>query len=278
MHLSFIRLFSRRAAAGAAAVAPAIILVFVFLLPGGNAASAQSPCDPALPRNDAQSSGYRLRGDRCEGIYKRPVASFGVQLVSLTAGNPVDLCGAGAVHMVWPAGTTLSGSRTIHLQAESLRPLLYYRLDLDRPAGESSYEWPADPRCNNDVALRPADLGVIARTSAMLGGRSVDVLLPVALSRQPDAPVRPPYYAVLMPGGRLREVYVSLSRYGTGTTPAVVFTDRPLAMRPYPAGTRVRIPINAADVSQPGLYRVRASVEFDTGAVEAMELYFLHGR
>jgi hypothetical protein len=261
---------------GSAAVA-AILCLFAST----DAARAQALCDPALPRNDAQSSGYRPRGDRCEGIYKRPVASFGVELVSLTAQSELaDLCGpGGAVFMIWPAPMAgLSGAGPIHVQAESLRRQLYYRLDVDRQSSASSFQWPQDPRCSNEVSLGAPDLGILARASAMLGAKPIRVLLPVGLSRQPTAPVRPPYQAVLMPGRRLREVYVSVWRYGSGPTPTPVVSERPLSMKPYPAGTRVTIPLTAAEVQQPGVYRVRASVEFDSGETEAVEFYFLHAR
>ena len=49
-------------------------------------------------------------------------------------------------------------------------------------------------------------------------------------------------------------------------------------MKPYPANTRIVVPLTAADLAQPGLYRARASVEFDAGEVEAVEFYFLNGR
>jgi hypothetical protein len=204
-----------------------------------------------------------------------------VQLVSLTARpEAADLCAPGeTLHMVWPApGPAVSGAGAIHVQAESLRPLLYYRLDVDRQAGAASFPWPRDPRCNNEVALAATDLGILARTQATLGAKPIEVLLPVGLSKLPTGPVRPPYLATLMPGRRLREVYVSLWRYGSGPIPTPVVSERPLSMKPYPAGTRVTIPFTAADLSQPGLYRVRAGVEFDGGEIEAVEFYFLHVR
>lgn len=235
-------------------------------------------CDPALPRNDQQVTGYRPRGDRCEGVYKRQVASFGVQLVSLSSPSDVgDLCVPGQpVHMTWPAVPGAVSAGPIHLQAESLRQLLYYRLDADRPPGTASYEWPTDPRCSNDVRLTSRDVGLLARAPYLLGARKVDVLLPVGLTRTVGTPLRPPYQAVLLPGRRLREVYVSVWRHGNIEAPTRIVSDRPLSMRPYPPGQRVAVPLSQADFGVAGLYRVRTSVEFDTGEVEALEFYILH--
>jgi hypothetical protein len=256
-----------------------LAVIVICLVASRSEPSAQAPCDPALPRNDAQSTGYRPRGDRCEGVYKRPVASFGVQLVSFTAQSDLnDLCTGDPVHMIWPSpATRLTGAGSIHILAESLRQQLYYRLDLDRQIGTSGYEWPPDPRCNNEVRLGVQALGILGRTTATVAGKPVDVLLPVRLARQPNAPVRPPFQALLMPGSRLREVYVSLWRYD-GSTPVRVITERPLSMPPYPAGSHVTIPITAAEVPQEGLYRARASVEFAAGEVEAIDFYFLNAR
>ena len=105
----------------------------------------------------------------------------------------------------------------------------------------------------------------------------MDVLLPVGLTRKVGAAIRPPYQAVLLPGRRLREVYVSVWRHGNTETPTRIVSDRPLAMRPYPPGERVAVPLSPADFGGAGVYRVRTSVEFDSGAVEAVEFYVLHG-
>jgi hypothetical protein len=247
----------------------------------GGVARAQAPCDPALPRNESQAAGYRQRSDRCEGIYKRDVASFGVQLVSLTGapggGQPLqDLCTEGqAAHLVWPRSS--APSRPIRLQVESLRRQLFYRLDSERPAQSSSYEWPSEPRCSNEVRLRGPELGVLARTQSSLADKPIDVLLPVALSSQPAAGVRPPYRAALVAGRRVSEVYITLWRYANPATPERITFERPLDARPYLPGVPIIIGLSEADVKERGLYRLRASVEFESGERETLDVYFLNG-
>lgn len=239
---------------------------------------AQSPCDPALPRNDAQTSGYQQRNDRCEGIYKRQVASFGVQLVSLTGTLPAgDLCVKGqALHFVWPHLAT-APSKPIQLQLESFRRDLYYRMNTERAPQSASYEWPAEPRCNGDVQLASRDLGVLARTQSSIGSKPIDVLLPVTLSAQPSAPVRPPYRAVLVPGSRVQEVYVTLWQLDAGTNPTRIVFERPLNTPPYPSGGRIIVELSAADVKKPGLYRLVLNVEFENGQRESIDRYFIDG-
>ena len=239
-------------------------------------AVAQSLCDPAVPQNEAQASGYRQRNDRCEGKYKRDVASFGVQLVSLMGSVPFeDLCTQGqAVHLVWPAHAGAS-SKPVHLQVESLRPTLEYRLNTARPARSSSYEWPREPRCSNDIQLRSSEVALIARSESSIGSTPTDVLLPVALAAQPTVPVRPPYRAVLVAGRRIHELYVSLWYYEDATNRTEIMLDRPLRMRPYPSGGKIPVELSAADVRKPGLYRLLISVEFESGQTEAIERYFI---
>jgi hypothetical protein len=42
----------------------------------------QSPCDPNLTQLGQNPQGYRLRGDRCEGIYIQPVSGSTTLLVA----------------------------------------------------------------------------------------------------------------------------------------------------------------------------------------------------
>jgi hypothetical protein len=237
-------------------------------------------CDPAIPRNDSLTSGYRPRGDWCEGVYQRLVASSGgIKLVSLTAASDLDnLCVPGQpLHLTWATPAPASGP--VRIRAESLRQRLYYRLDLDRPSSASSFEWPPAPRCNNDVRLTASEWGILAQVPSTVDARVADVLLPVSLSRTSSTGSRLPYRAVLVPGRRLNEIYVSLWRQGTNGSPARrVFFERPLGRSPYLPGTPVAVPLSSADVTEPGVYRATVSAQSDSGTPEALEFLFFHGR
>lgn len=250
--------------------------VLVYLLSPQLAPSAQSPCDRALIQEDGRSISYQPRGNRCEGTYKRLVSSFGVQLISLTAQSKLhDLCASGqTVHLAWPSFTV---STPIRLRAESLRPQLYYRLDVAVPPNASSFEWAADPRCSPEVRLSPEELGVTAIAEASLGRRRVDALLPVGFFGGAKETVDPPYRALLMPGRRVREVYVSLWQYSAQGVATGIVSERPLAARPYSTGRAIPIELAAPDLRRPGLYRFRASVEFESGDIEAIDFHFVHG-
>ena len=241
-------------------------------------ARAQSPCDPLVPRNDG-STGYHQRADRCEGIYRREVASFGVQLVSFTAASPLDdICLPGqSIHLTWPAPQGAAEGQPIHVQGESLRRQLYYRLDTNRPSGSTSWEWPIEPRCSNEVRLKVRELGVLARTNGMVGAKAVELLLPVGFATKAGSGAQPPYRAVLVPGRRVTEIYVSLWNYSNPQAPARIIAERALDMKPYPAGVPVVVGLTAREVKDKALYRLLSSVEFESGERETVDLYFLNG-
>jgi hypothetical protein len=261
-------------AAPASALVVLATLVVCCLAP--SAAAAQS-CDPALARNDSRPISYRQRGDRCEGIYSKRVSAFGAQLISFTGQFDLrDLCSSGRpVHMVLP-GHGAGAVAPVRLRGESLRPDLYYRVDVELGA-RGSFEWPFDPRCNNEVRLTAAELALTAKRTFPLGASQVEALVPVSLSFDPAVPAEPPYRALLMPGRRVKEVYVSLSRY-EGTTRTRLFTERALKRRPYAPDTPIPVVLERADVTAAGLHRAVITVEFESGEAETIDFYFINGR
>lgn len=258
----------------------ALFFVCAFAAPGNDAWAQQAACDPALMQRDPGPVSYRARGDRCEGIYRRRVSGFQVHLVSFTVASELrDLCsGARPVRLALP-GTAFvaAGAQSIHVQAESLRPLLYYRLDVDVPAQSPQFEWSRDLRCNNEVRLTAQELGVVGRTSVRAGGEQVEALVPVALSFD-SQPISPPYRALLLPSRRVQEVFVSLWHYGAGASPTRIFSERPLRARPYLAETPIPVTFEAADIARPGLYRARLNVQIADNETQAVEFYFIGAR
>jgi hypothetical protein len=158
----------------------------------------------------------------------------------------------------------------------SLRRNLDYQLDTILPLGSSSYQWPARPRCNNDVRLRASEVGGVATISLSRRNEALDVLLPIAIAADPSTPATPPYRAVLVIGRRAKAVFVSLWHYGAGDKLVEVFSDRLLPSQAYQASGRVGIELSPSEVKSAGLYRFKASVHFEQGRKEALEHVFLH--
>jgi hypothetical protein len=99
----------------------------------------------------------------------------------------------------------------------------------------------------------------------------------VALSTSADARPAPPYAAILVSARPIEEVHVSLWRY-EGQNPVSIYTERALGKRPYPTNAAISIPVSAADVKTPGLYRLRLSLELAGGSPDPLDYYFFHGR
>jgi hypothetical protein len=117
------------------------ILSPVFLL-GLNSLGMQSTteghCDPDIRSSGDDVYGYRLREDRCEGIYVRNVGMTTLLVASLTESfenfNPAA---SQNLQVDWPA----LGDNNVRLRAQAFRHKLYYRMDSLRPAGNNSYTW-----------------------------------------------------------------------------------------------------------------------------------------
>jgi hypothetical protein len=108
-----------------------ILCLVALLLPVGSA-SAGSFCDPSLEKGEDSPLSYRMRGDRCEGIYAQQVSAVSVEIRSLVAGfGPFDPDKDEELELAW---TAPPGSiQDVRLRAFSFRERLYSGLAEARP-------------------------------------------------------------------------------------------------------------------------------------------------
>jgi hypothetical protein len=203
---------------------------------------AQKPlCDPELTRytNRNDPDRYINRGDRCEGVYNEPVSGDNGRLwiASFTAGAPLAKW-QGPLDLRWlrptnPAETTI--------QAHSLRPHSFYRLDSRQPS--ATYRWPTDLIARY---LPPAEVGLVAFTDVALEGRSTRVYLPLSLATNTGAP----YRLTMVPTVELTGATVLVSPVG----------GKPLQeRRKLPVGPIVRgqpFLVDLPALPRPGYYRI----------------------
>lgn len=149
----------------------AILVVFhspvVILGLHAPSASAKTTC----PRRDSvatndPSTEYRVRGDRCEGVYGRfSGASARAKIVGFHRRElpfvPFESLPQAAIAVAAPAGT-----RNIGIRAVSLRPRLYYAMDTDLPEGRSRFSWETSILSNPKVALKAHELALLACDNA----------------------------------------------------------------------------------------------------------------
>lgn len=247
-----------------------VLLVAACSALGAPAARGQSqPCDARLVRATANPYGYRLRGDRCEGIYVQEVAGAPLAIVSWTESFAAyDLSSKQPLLLEWESA---GGHDAIRLRAQSLRHRLYYQMDADRPAGSKSYQWPLDLLAA--VAIPKEELGVVGMTRATVGQAERDLYLPLRISQGGKSAPRGGYHLVVLPGVELKEVFITLAAV-KGNRETILKNGEPLGFGYYPAERPIDVPVGAP--REPGIYRLEIGATHKTGGASTGELWFYH--
>jgi hypothetical protein len=235
------------------------------------AAAQAGSCDPGLESNLADALRYRLRGDRCEGLYVEDVANTALSVVSLTESyEDYDPVGGGDLVLQWTPQSPLA----LRLRAQGLRPRLYYRMDSVRPPGTTSYRWPPDMLAT--LHARKDDIGVMGWMRQRVGEVERDVYVPLRIGQR-RVPARSDRYQLGVLSGRaLAEVYLSLAPVGASGRPGAFLQDGiALGFGSYPARRVIMVPISRPAV--PGVYYVEVGATLMGGGSTTVELWLYHG-
>jgi hypothetical protein len=226
-------------------------------------------CDPLLRQDPGYQLGYRQRGDRCEGIYIRNVASGLLGIVSFTAhSESFDPQSAKAVPLIWSAATPAA----VHVRVVSLRDRVFYRMDTLRPPGTDTYLWPTDMLAA--LRLLNDELGVLAWTAERIGKDSQLVYLPVSVGRATSSPAGL-YQLVLLPERELREVFLTLAPVRSdGSMDSPLVNGQRIRSGYLPAGRPVQVDVPAPSVS--GLYYLESGALLREGGAATVEMWFYH--
>jgi hypothetical protein len=247
-------------------------LVFVGLnaQPSGTQASSQhSPCDLTLQRREEDPQGYRLRGDRCEGIYLQAVSGNPLLVASFTSSfEPFNPGSLDKLSVEWSSPANIP----VHLRANALREKLYYQMDTVVPPGKTAFSWPGDVL--NALHLSKPDIGVIGFIEYRIGGEDRTVYLPLRIHEKARKPSQG-YEFVLVPGTQLKEVFLSLARVGAdGRTGTFLFSDRPLRRGYYPAERGTVVEISNPDSA--GIYFLEIGATTMYGEPLTQQIWFYH--
>jgi hypothetical protein len=244
--------------------------VLALLVPA--AAQTGNPCDTRLLQQTQDPLAYRLRGERCEGVYVRDVAGaggFSVVGFIEASPTPIGIERNEPLHLAWEP----SDDVIVNVRAVSLRRRLYYRMDARQPAGATGFDWPMD--VVGALDLGSDELGVVAWIQRDVGGTEQEVYVPVRVSRAGTPAQHDGYVVQVVPGTELTEVFVTLAAVdASGRDEATVVRDGPLRRGFYPAG-RV-IPIRLPSLPRPGLYRLQLNAVLTSGVPASRGLYFRH--
>jgi len=244
------------------------------LLLGGGLVVQEPVCDRGLEHRASGPHGYRLRGDRCEGIYVKQVGGTVLTLASLTESfeDYAVTHGSAPLTLEW----TAPDSGMVVLRAQGIKRDLYYRMDATRPAATGAYRWPSDVLTARGIARR--DVGVLAWTRATLGGTERIIYLPLRIGQRGEPARADVYELVLFPAAPLREVYLTVAEVDSaGHDTRLIHNSRPLHYGFYPAERPVRIKLE--NLGQSGIYRVSVGAELALNRSVALEqwIYRPHG-
>lgn len=230
----------------------------------------RNPCDPNLRQLGENPNGYKLRGDRCEGIYVQPVSgSTGLLVASFTEFyEDFDPSTLGKLLVEWSS----PAEAPLHLRAYALREKLYYQMDAEISSGKTAYVWPGD--LLNALRLSKWDIGVVGSMEYRIGEENRTVYVPLRIRQKNQNPTLS-YQLVLVPGSELKEVFISLAQLGTdGQAHSFLISDRPLSKGYYPAERGILVEIPA--LKKAGVYYLEVGATNRYGGLVTQRMWFYH--
>lgn len=170
-------------------IAIAILGLGLCQLGGSSQAAAQSiSCAKSIQPVADEALQYRLRGNRCEGLFMQPVAaSSHIRIIGYHERPPAFKPGSSSPIRVSVSGATTD--KTILLHAVSTRFRQYYRMDA-RFQSSDSFLWDRTVLNQQQIALQPDELAMIA-CDAPCNETNLR-LLPVSLVADVAAPPEAP--------------------------------------------------------------------------------------
>jgi hypothetical protein len=236
--------------------------------PSSQLRAQQNPCDPNLMQLGQNPEGYRLRGDRCEGIYIEPVSGSTTLLIASFTAFFEEVDPRVNLRIDWSS----PAESPIHLRAYGLREKLYYQMDANIPAGATTYLWPAGVL--DALHLSKQDIGVVGYTEYKIGGENRTLYVPLRI-RQKDQKQTHAYQLVLVPGSELKEVFISLAQVGPDGQPhSFLISDHALGKGYYPAERGIQVDLPSPKT--PGIYYLEIGATSRYGGPITQRMWFYH--
>jgi hypothetical protein len=247
-----------------------ILLMHTLTLAVPLTAGWAEECDPHLLVRSTNPYGYRLRGDRCEGLYVEEVGGAPLLIASWTESFlDYGLHSKQPLQIEWEAP---HGTGDIRLRAQGLRRRLYYRMDTVRPSGSSSFAWPSDLLAGIGIPKR--DVGVVGVTQVPVSATQREVYLPLRISQGGKVAAQPiSYRLVLLPGVELSEVFITMVSV-TGNGGTILKDAEAVGYGYYPAERPVEITVS--NIPAPGFYHLEVGATAKSGGSATAEFWFYH--
>jgi hypothetical protein len=227
---------------------------------------AANPCDPGLLQDKSNPYGYRLRGDRCEGIYIQEVSGAPLTIASWTESfDDYNLSSGAALVIEWEAPS----SKSVHLRAQGMRRRLYFRMDAS--PGGASFSWRSDLLAA--INIPKSELGVTGFYLGPVSGEEREILLPLRIGQKEKPKSSAAYRLVVIPGVEFKEMFVTLAA-ADGKSGVTLKNGEPLRYGYYPAGRPVEIPISG--LPKPGIYHLQIGATLAASGAATADLWFYH--
>lgn len=240
-------------------------------LSGSGAGAAADFCDPSLPRLNDSPHGYRMRGERCEGIFVREVSGDELRLASLTRWfADFDPARTGGLPVRWHVP---GGGGRLRLRAQGLARRSHYRMDTVCDAGSGVWTWPTDLLAAR--GLRRADIGVLGSTQFTIGGTSTELLLPLQIGAPAPRDAPRQLELIVVPQIELAQLFVRIEAVHGDGRPRLATPGAALEAGRgyYPAERAVRLAIEPPDS---GLHRGELAAVFRQGGSASLHFWFHH--
>ncbi len=251
------------------------VMLFFLVLWGGGwtgiAFGINDYCDPYLEHDTVNAYGYRMRDDRCEGIYIREVSSSILRIASFTESfEDYDLNLSKDIMIEWNKSP---GENVVRLRAQGLKRRLYYRMDTIRPAGNTSFAW--STAILTALKLQQKDIGAVGFTNYSVGNTDRDVYIPLRIKQKGNPAQNGNYKLVLLPGVELKEVFLSVAPVGIdGRLKTFIKDSDALGYGFYPADRGIEVSISG--LKEPGIYYVGIGAILGSAGSYSLELWFYH--
>jgi hypothetical protein len=250
---------------------PSFLLIFPLgsSLPAFAYAKAEY-CDPYLIQPPNNPYGYRLRDNRCEGLYTKEVGLAPLMVASFTKSfDDYDIKSGKNLVVDW----STPKNEPVWIRAHGLRRKLYYRMDTMQTAESKPFYWPTDILAALRILKR--DLGVLGWTKHKFGSIEKTIYLPLKLHQEGNIAVTRQYSLIIVPGIQVTELYISMASVDPdGNTTSFLRDSEPLGYGYYPAETGIAVSINAPPKA--GFYFLEIGAMLSPRGSLAKELWFYH--
>jgi hypothetical protein len=236
-------------------------------------AAAQQRCDPALTVPTGTELGYRLRGERCEGVYAQGLsAGSELTIIGLMArASDLEFRSVSNVQVRW---RPVAG-QNVRIQAHSLRWRTYYRMDTVRPGTSTVFRWPTS--ILGPLQLRQREIAVLAWIDVP-GSTRGRIHLPIRMDTASQTRSIASYQLTVVPGTDFSAVRMTLRRRTPdGSTETIGNPDVELGLGSYPARRPFPVLIPLRGTLLVGEYEVELTGQRTGGGWASTSFRFRHG-